>query len=48
MEYTVNELLERTAMKVARSVLRGRWQSDLLSPPDFVITMILCSLGFFL
>jgi hypothetical protein len=33
----VNELLERRAAKVARSVLRGGWQSDLLSLPDFSI-----------
>ena len=34
MEYLVNEWLERSAVKVARSVLRGGWQSDLLSQPD--------------
>jgi hypothetical protein len=31
----VNELLERSAGKVARSVLRGGRQSDLPSLPDF-------------
>ena len=32
----VNELLERSAVKIARSVLRGGWQSDLPSLPDYV------------
>jgi hypothetical protein len=34
MEYLVNELLERRAAKVARSVLRGGRQSNLQSLPD--------------
>ncbi len=34
MEYLVNELLERRAAKVARSVLRGGRQSNLPSLPD--------------
>jgi hypothetical protein len=33
-EQLVNELLERSAVKVARSVLRGGWQSNLPSLPD--------------
>jgi hypothetical protein len=36
----VNELLERSAGKVARSVLRGGRQSDLPSLPDFLGTVI--------
>ena len=34
MEYLVNELLERRAAKVARSVLRGGQRSDPLALPD--------------
>jgi hypothetical protein len=33
-EQLVNELPERSAVKVARSVLRGGWQSNLSSLPD--------------
>jgi hypothetical protein len=33
-EQLVNELLERSAVKVARSVLRGGWQSNLPFLPD--------------
>ncbi len=40
MEYLVNEPLERRAMKVARSVLRGGWRSGPLSLPDERITLI--------
>jgi predicted nucleic acid-binding Zn ribbon protein len=38
IEQLVNELLERSAVKVARSVLRGEWQSDLPFLPDFFNT----------
>jgi len=34
MQRLVNELLERSAVKVACSVLRGGWQSDLPFLPD--------------
>jgi hypothetical protein len=33
MEHLVNELLERSAVKAARSVLRGGWRSDPLALP---------------
>ena len=40
IELLANELLERSAVKVARPVLRGGWQSDLPSLPDFLYYFI--------